>query len=64
MPKEDGSLELRYERIYGNTHLGILLLKKIGIKPSEKKVVYFIWIFQMLVIAAGLVIFKEGIFHV
>jgi UDP-N-acetylglucosamine--dolichyl-phosphate N-acetylglucosaminephosphotransferase len=61
-PQKDGSLELLYPKIYGLTHLSILILKKIGIKPTEKKVVYLIWTFQLLVIIIGFIIFRTGIF--
>ena len=61
-PLEDGSLDLRYEKIYGLEHLSIYLMKRLGITPNEKKVVYSLWIFQIIVIAAGLIIFKDGIF--
>ena len=61
-PQKDGSLELLHGKIYGLTHLSIWLLKKLGIKPTEKKVVYSIWLFQIIVIAVGLIIFREGIF--
>jgi len=60
--QKDGSLELPYDKIYGLTHLSILLLQKLGIKPTEKRVVYMIWAFQILVIITGFIIFREGIF--
>jgi UDP-N-acetylglucosamine--dolichyl-phosphate N-acetylglucosaminephosphotransferase len=59
---KDGSLDLLYPKIYGITHLAIFSLKKLGIKPTEKKVVYFIWAFQILIVILGLIIFREGIF--
>lgn len=62
MPKEDGSLDLRYDKIYGLTHASIYLLKRFGIKPTERRVVYVIWSFQIIIILLGLLIFKEGIF--
>jgi len=61
-PQKDGSLDLFYGKIYGLTHLSIWLLKKLGIKPTEKRVVYSIWIFQLIIVAIGLIIFREGIF--
>lgn len=61
-PREDDSLELRYNKIYGLEHLAILLLKKNNIKPTEKKVVYLIWLFQIVIIILGFIIFREGIF--
>ncbi len=61
-PKEDGSLDLKYDKIYGLEHLSIYVFKKIGIKPTELKVVFSIWIFQIVIIVIGFVIFAEGIF--
>lgn len=61
-PKKDGSLELKYNKLYGLTHVSIFLLKKWGVKVTERKVVYLIWAFQILVILLGLVIFRKGIF--
>lgn len=62
LPQKDGTLMLRYPKIYGLEHLAIHLLNKSGIKATEKKVVYLIWIFQLLIILIGFVIFKKGIF--
>ncbi len=63
-PQKDGSIELKYDKVYGLTHLSILILKKIGIKPTEKKVVYGIWLCQILIVVIGLIIFREGIFKI
>lgn len=53
--KEDGSLEMPYEKIYGLEHLAIYLLKKIKSngKVYEKEVVYSINAFQIIVIILG-----------
>ncbi|MBS3066055.1 glycosyl transferase family 4 [Candidatus Pacearchaeota archaeon] len=61
-PQKDGSLEPSYDRIYSLTHLAIWKLKKLGIKPTEKMVVYSIWLFQIIVIIIGFIIFGKGIF--
>ncbi|MDO8563649.1 MAG: glycosyl transferase family 4 [Nanoarchaeota archaeon] len=61
-PLPDGSLDLLYNKIYGLEHLAIYFFKKINIKPTEEKVVGLIWIFQILVIIIGFIIFREGIF--
>lgn len=61
-PQKDGSLDLLHNKIYGLTHLSIYLMKKAGIKATEKRVVYSIWIFQILIIAIGFIIFRQGIF--
>lgn len=62
IPQKDGTLKLRYDKIYGLTHLSIYLLNKWGIKPTEKNVVYSIWLFQIIIILLGLLIFRNGIF--
>jgi len=63
-PNKDGSLELRYKKIYGLEHLAIWVLKKIkkSKKVYEKEVVYFIYLFQFIVIDIGLIIFRNSIF--
>lgn len=61
-PQKDGSLKLKYEKLYGLTHVSIFLLEKLKIKPTEKNAVYTIWIFQTLVIVLGIILFREGIF--
>jgi UDP-N-acetylglucosamine--dolichyl-phosphate N-acetylglucosaminephosphotransferase len=61
-PVNDGSLELKYDKIYSLNHLAIFILKKLNIKPTEKKAVYLIWSFQLAVIVLGLILFSGGIF--
>lgn len=59
---EDGTLDMPYEKIYGLEHLAIFMMKKFEIKPTEKKVVFSIWIFQIIIIIVGFIIFRRGIF--
>ncbi|MEK6875319.1 MAG: glycosyl transferase family 4 [Nanoarchaeota archaeon] len=61
---KDGDLEMPYEKIYGLEHLAIYLLKKMkkNGKVKEREVVYFINLFQILVILIGLALFKNSIF--
>ncbi len=61
-PMNDGSLTLRYDKLYSLNHIAIYLLHKTGVKPTERKAVALIWIFQVAVIAATLFVFREGIF--
>jgi len=61
-PNKDGTLDLPYGKIYGLTHLSIIILRKLNIKPTEKNVVCLIWAFQILIVMAGLAIFRKGIF--
>lgn len=51
--KEDGSLENRYDKIYGLEHLAIHILKKFKDKVYEKDVVYLINGFQIIIILLG-----------
>lgn len=59
-PKKDGSLDLKYDKIYSLNHLAIYLLKKLGLKPTENKVVISLWVFQILIIFIGFFIFRRG----
>ena len=61
-PQKDGTLNEPYDKIYGLEHLAIRLLKKIGIRSTEKNVVFLLWGFQILIIFIGFIIFKDGIF--
>lgn len=61
LPQKDGSLKLRYEKLYGLEHLSIYLMEKLQIKPTERKVVYSIWLLQIIVILVGLVIFQDSL---
>ncbi len=62
LPQKDGSLDLRYPKIYSLNHIGIVLLKKLNVKSTEKRVVYLIWLFQIVIILIGFLIFRNGIF--
>ena len=62
-PKKDGSLDLNYGgKVYSLNHLAILTMKKLGVKATEKRVVYAILTFQILIIIAGFIIFGGNIF--
>jgi UDP-N-acetylglucosamine--dolichyl-phosphate N-acetylglucosaminephosphotransferase len=61
-PKKDGTLENQHDKIYSLNHLSIYLMEKAKIEPTEKKVVFSIWLFQIIIILLGFIIFKEGIF--
>ena len=58
IPKKDGSLRLPYKKIYGLTHLAVLILSKFKKKVYERDVVYLIFIFQILICLIGLKIFE------
>ncbi len=57
--KEDGSLDMPYNKIYGLEHLAISFLKKIksNKQVSEKEVVALIHSFQLMIIALGFLLF-------
>lgn len=54
VPNDDGSLELRYKKIYSLTHLSLFILKKFKKKVYENDVVFLISSFQLLIIIIGL----------
>lgn len=59
--EEDGSLELKYNKIYSLTHLSIFVLKKFKKKVYEREVVYLINLFQVAVIVLGFVLYLKGV---
>lgn len=59
----DGSLDNKYDKIYGLTHLSVFVLGKFKKKVKEQDVVYLINLFQVIVILVGLIIFRNGIFY-
>lgn len=59
----DGSLDLQYSRLYSLNHVSIWIMKKFGVRPTERKVVFCVWGFQILIIILGFVIFRNGIFN-
>ena len=56
-PNADGSLDLLYTGVYSLNHVAIKLMKRLNVKPTEKRAVLIIWSFQIIVILIGLVIF-------
>jgi len=61
-PNADGSLDMRYGKIYGLEHIAIIVLKKIKGKVYEKDVVYSIYGIQLFFIFLGFLIFSKGLF--
>jgi len=57
IPNKDGSLELRYNKIYSITHLSLYILKKFKKKVYENDVVYLINGFQIVIILLGFALF-------
>lgn len=62
LPKKGNYLDMKYEKIYGLTHLSIFLMKKLKIRPTEQLVVISIWAFQILVVILTMLVFSKGIF--
>ncbi|MAG26929.1 glycosyl transferase family 4 [Candidatus Pacearchaeota archaeon] len=62
IPQNSGFLKPKYNKIYSLSHIAIRLLNKTRFKATEKSVVYSIWIFQIIIILLGFLIFKQGIF--
>ena len=60
-PLPDGSLTLRYNKLYGLEHVAIYLMEKFNIRPTEIKVVLALWAFQLIIILLGFAIFWQGI---
>lgn len=61
-PNKDGTLDLRYDKFYSLNHVAIAVLKKTGARVTEKRVVYLLWAFQLVVILIGFLVFSRGIF--
>jgi len=59
---EDKSLDIPYGKIYGLTHLSVLILKKFKNKVYERDVVRLIFGFQIFICLLAIIIFREGIF--
>lgn len=57
VPREDRSLELRYNKIYSVTHLSLYILKKFKKKVYEEEVVWLINGFQILIVLIGFLLF-------
>lgn len=61
-PQEDRSIKMCYDKVYGLTHLSILILSKFKRKVYEKDVTYLIFIFQIIICLLALIIFREALF--
>jgi UDP-N-acetylglucosamine--dolichyl-phosphate N-acetylglucosaminephosphotransferase len=51
-------LILKYGKFYSLNHVMIYLLNKSGIRATERRVVFCVWIFQLIFIIGGFLIFK------
>lgn len=55
--QEDGTLKLKYRKIYGLEHLAVYLLNKTKYKATETRVVWLINAFQIIIILVGILLF-------
>lgn len=62
-PGKDGSLTLRYPRIYALEHAALALLLRFKKKVYENDIVLAINLFQLVMILLGFALFWEGIFR-
>ena len=62
IPNKDNSLEMPFDRVYGLTHLSLYVLKKFKTKVYERDVVYLIFVVQIILCLAALIIFKNSLF--
>lgn len=53
---EDGTLIPKYDKIYGLENLVVLILNKLKIRTTERKVVYILHTFQLIFVILALVI--------
>src|SRR3989344_375635 len=61
-PNADGSLDNQYDKIYSLNHVAISVMKKMGVKSTEKRAVMLIFSFQLFIILLGLFIFRNSLF--
>jgi UDP-N-acetylglucosamine--dolichyl-phosphate N-acetylglucosaminephosphotransferase len=54
-PNKDGTLEAPYKKTYGLTHFSIKFLKKINSPATEKRVVFLIYIIQLILILVAVI---------
>jgi UDP-N-acetylglucosamine--dolichyl-phosphate N-acetylglucosaminephosphotransferase len=58
---EDGSLDIPYGKVYGMTHLSLLILKKFKNKVYEKDVVNLIFSFQIAICISAFFVFRGSL---
>ena len=62
IPQKDGGLKQPFPKIYGLTHLSILILSKFKRKVTERDVVYLIFSFQIVICLLALILFRGSLF--
>ena len=62
IPEKNGNLKMPYKKVYGLTHLSILILSKFRKRVTEKDIVYLIFMFQIVLCLTALLIFKSSLF--
>ncbi len=61
-PMKDGTLENQYSKWYSLNHVSISVLKKVGIRSTEKNAVYTIWLFQIIIVLLGVFFSRNTLF--
>ena len=61
-PMKDGGLDNQYGKIYSLNHLSISLLRRAGIKSTEKNAVKMIWAFQLFMVILGIFLSRSTLF--
>lgn len=61
-PNKDGTLDLLHDKIYSLNHLALMILKRLGIKSTERNAVRAIWIFQIVIVLFGIILSKNSLF--
>ncbi len=60
-PNEDNTLEMPYKKVYGLTHFAIWFLKKVKGRATEKRVVFLIYIIQLIfILIAAVYLMLQG----
>lgn len=62
IPDRNNTLKKPYKKIYGLTHLSILILSKFKKNVKEKDIVYLIFAFQIILCLLALIIFGNSLF--
>jgi UDP-N-acetylglucosamine--dolichyl-phosphate N-acetylglucosaminephosphotransferase len=61
-PAAGNFLELNYQKLYSLNHVAIAAMNRLNIRATERRVVFSIWAFQIIVILLGFIIFRGGLY--
>ena len=62
IPDKNNNLKMPFDKVYGVTHLSILILSKFKKEVKERDVVYFIFVVQIIICLLALLIFRDTLF--